>query len=160
MLTSPSCRVPGDRGRRTRPEWRSQWQAHRSKTGKCQTPSTRQRFFFFFYASLPSAKSTPHRQLLWTRILFSPVQLKKEKKKKHRVSPWEFRLLTHASYYHHAFQKVFDILMWDEVEVSSNKKNTFNHSAFIPAFPTHRLNLGRPHRYIKKRPPKYIWRPI
>lgn len=44
MLTSPSCRVPGDRRRRTRPEWRSQWQAHRSKTRKCQTPSARQRF--------------------------------------------------------------------------------------------------------------------
>lgn len=44
MLTSPSCRVLGDRRRRTRPEWRSQWQAHRSKTRKCQTPSARQRF--------------------------------------------------------------------------------------------------------------------
>lgn len=160
MLTSPSCRVPGDRGRRTRPEWRSQWQAHRSKTGKCQTPSTRPRFFFFFYASLPSAKSTPHRQLLWTRILFSPVQLKKEKKKNTGSVRESFGYWHMPAIIIMPFKKC--LTFWCEMKLrfQAIKKNTFNHSAFIPAFPTHRLNLGRPHRYIKKRPPKYIWRPI
>lgn len=44
-LTSPSCRVLSDRGRKIRPEWKSLWQAHRSKTGKCQTPSARRSFY-------------------------------------------------------------------------------------------------------------------
>lgn len=74
MLTSQCCRVLSERGRRTRPEWRSQWQAHRSKTGKCQTPSARQRF----YARLASATATPPRQLLlWIRILCLHYIIKK-----------------------------------------------------------------------------------
>lgn len=65
VLTSPSWGVLSDRGRRTCLEWRSQWKAHRSKTGKCQTPSTRQSFL---YATLTSAKATPHRPVLWIRM--------------------------------------------------------------------------------------------
>lgn len=74
VLTSPSCRLLSDRGRRTRPEWRSQWQAHRSKTGKCQTQSARQGF----YASLTSAQATPHSQLLWIRIVFLTCKVKEK----------------------------------------------------------------------------------
>lgn len=55
VLTLPSCRVLSDRGRRTGPEWGSQWQAHRSKSGKCQTLRKKQSF----YAGLMSDRASP-----------------------------------------------------------------------------------------------------
>lgn len=100
VLTSPSSGVLSDRGRRTRLEWRSQWRAHRSKTGKCQTLEHKAEFSIcnphvcWSYTSRVAAMNT--NALFVTCAIGQEVQ-------------WGCQ--THASYfiysYYDAFKKYF-----------------------------------------------------